>query len=339
VDLTKVFKLGPLASKFRHLPPTTIVRVENVLSNLLDLHGPPTRALLAALSMSAKDSAERTALQLLSMNTPEGQASYQEHIQRPMMSVLDVLLAFKSASITFSQLVELCSIIKPRYYSISSSPSKPGQAPGVCQISCGLLQLQVEKGAKTPARTFHGYSSGFLNQLKIGTRLRVFINPAIEFHMPADLSKPIVMIATGTGLAPFMGFLENLRQAKQQGVAIGENVLFFGCRKKEDYIYQSELKSFLADGIISHLRVAFSREDPKKVQYVQHIYEECSNIAWRLVKEGAYVYICGSKAMRADVKAATAKIIMKESGMNETETSHCMLGLWANKHYIEDVWG
>jgi len=51
------------------------------------------------------------------------------------------------------------------------------------------------------------------------------------------------------------------------------------------------------------------------------------------------VYICGSKQMRADVKAATAEIVSKESGMNAQETAINLLGLWASKHYIEDVWG
>lgn len=76
-----------------------------------------------------------------------------------------------------------------------------------------------------------------------------------------------------------------------------------------------------------------------QVEYVQHKFEQCSALAWNLVKEGAYVYVCGSKSMREEVKKAAARIIMKESGMNEAETTHCIIGLWAGKHYVEDVWG
>jgi sulfite reductase alpha subunit-like flavoprotein len=104
-------------------------------------------------------------------------------------------------------------------------------------------------------------------------------------------------------------------------------------------IYEEELKGFLADGTLSHLQVSFSRHDPANVEYVQHRLLSCSSLAWKLIKEGAFIYICGSKQMRAEVKQSATAIIKKESGMNDAETSHCVLGLWASKHYVEDVWG
>jgi len=268
------------------------------------------------------------------IGAPTGTAEFEAQIVKKLLNCHDVMRLFPSAHITFAQFVEACPIIKPRYYSISSSPTKPGQPRGACQITCGLLQL------KNGDKTFHGYSSKFLNGVQVGQKLTVFMNPAVEFHLPSDLTKPIVMIGAGTGLAPFMGYMEGLRQAKNSGVRLADNALFFGCRKSsEDYIYKDEISAFVKDGTIKHAVVSFSRDDPEKVKYVQHSCMDQSKLVWQLIKEGAYFYICGSKQMRADVKAEVTKVIMKESGMNATETSHCVLGLWASKHYVEDVWG
>jgi cytochrome P450/NADPH-cytochrome P450 reductase len=149
-------------------------------------------------------------------------------ITQNYISSLDILQQYPNAKISFSQFLTTCSTIKPRYYSISSSPTKPGQSKGVCQITVGVLSTKVS------GKVFKGFSSHYLAKQKVGSNHNIFINPAMEFHLPEDLSKPIVMIGAGTGLAPFMGYLENIRQAKNNGDPIGENVLFFGCRKPEE---------------------------------------------------------------------------------------------------------
>merc|ERR1711933_579343 len=76
---------------------------------------------------------------------------------------------------------------------------------------------------------------------------------------------PIIMIGPGTGIAPFMGFLEEREVIKAEK----EAVLFFGCRSAaQDNIYKKELEKFKSSGALTDLFVAFSRDQKEKI-YVQ----------------------------------------------------------------------
>ena len=74
---------------------------------------------------------------------------------------------------------------------------------------------------------------------------------------------------------------------------MGDTVLYFGCRKKsEDYIYQDELESYLADGTLTKLHLAFSRDQSHKV-YVQHLMKENKEEIWKMLEAGGHIYVCG----------------------------------------------
>jgi cytochrome P450 / NADPH-cytochrome P450 reductase len=74
-----------------------------------------------------------------------------------------------------------------------------------------------------------------------------------EFHVPDDPTTPIIMVGPGTGIAPFMGFLEERKELmKKQEVKLGEAHLFFGCRNKDqDFLYQDRLTKYVEDGVLS----------------------------------------------------------------------------------------
>ena len=73
------------------------------------------------------------------------------------------------------------------------------------------------------------------------------------------------MIGTGTGLAPFRGFLQDRQTVGYKSVSKGgvsNTHLFFGCRYLDhDYIYKEELEQFVSDGTLDQLHVAFSVSD------------------------------------------------------------------------------
>jgi NADPH-ferrihemoprotein reductase len=69
--------------------------------------------------------------------------------------------------------------------------------------------------------------------------------------------------------------------------------LYYGCRHKaEDFLYQDELDDYLKDGTLSHIHLAFSRDQEKKV-YVQSLLEKNAEETWKLLENGGHIYVCG----------------------------------------------
>ena len=80
--------------------------------------------------------------------------------------------------------------------------------------------------------------------------------------MPTTHSVPIYMIGPGTGVVPFIGFMEEREKAKQLSpeTELGPATLYFGCRRfDQDFIYRDEMHAMRDRGIISEIHLAFSR--------------------------------------------------------------------------------
>ena len=92
------------------------------------------------------------------------------------------------------------------------------------------------------------------------------------FRLPVLAKTPIVMVAAGTGIAPFRGFIQERARVASTAREVGKTLLFFGCRSPEnDYLYQDELEDLATGPLkdILHLHTAFSRTGSEK-KYVQH---------------------------------------------------------------------
>ncbi len=83
-----------------------------------------------------------------------------------------------------------------------------------------------------------------------------------------------------------------------------------------------------------------SREVPGRRIYVQDLIREQGELVWKLVEEGAYVYVCGSQAMRDDVRAAFVTVFAEQGSMTDSE-AEAYLGQMetTEKRYRPDVWG
>ena len=113
-----------------------------------------------------------------------------------------------------------------------------------------------------------------------------------NFKLPKNLVKPVIMVGPGTGIAPFRGFLQERAKKRVDGKSIGPNVLFFGCRnREEDFLYDDDLKQFQSTGDLE-LFTAFSRETSQKV-YVQHVIAQNGKLVWGYLEQGGYFYVCG----------------------------------------------
>ena len=179
-----------------------------------------------------------------------------------------------------------------------------------------------------------GICSSYLERLKPGQKAFVFVRQS-SFHLPSDHSKPVIMVGPGTGLAPFAGFLQQRRWAKQKGLPMGDAYLFFGCRKKnEDFVYEEEQVAAERDGVITKLIVAFSREQNQKV-YVQHKILEHKESVWNALNNGGYFYICGdAKYMAKDVDRALIEIVSTCGNKSADEAQKFLDKIASSSRYL-----
>ncbi|MFI6685544.1 molybdopterin-dependent oxidoreductase [Streptomyces sp. NPDC050485] len=217
--------------------------------------------------------------------------------------------------------------LQPRLYSISSSPLTDPH-----QVS---LTVSVVRYENLHGRPRNGVCSPFLADAAPGAPVPVFVQRAPHFRPPAGPGTPMVMVGPGTGVAPFMGFLEERRVQRHRG----PNWLFFGEQHRAtDFYYEDELADFLADGTLTRLDTAFSRDQRAKV-YVQDRMREHGAKLWSWLQDGARFYVCGDAArMARDVDQALRDIAVAHGGLDPDGAALYVKQLAADKRYVRDVY-
>ena len=189
---------------------------------------------------------------------------------------------------------------------------------------------------RSTSATRHGVCSTFLGgRIAPGDKIRVYVQRAQHFALPADPSKPIIMIGPGTGIAPFRAFLHE----RQATGAPGRNWLFFGHQRSAcDFFYEDELAAMHSAGLLTRLSLAWSRDTDEKI-YVQHRMREAGRELWSWLDDGAHVYVCGDALrMAKDVEAALVDIIAEHGGRRPTDAIKVLSELKANDRYQTDVY-
>jgi len=337
IDLESVFVLQSNTGKGRNrgfLPKNTPLLISNILYNVVDLRAIPKKTLLSLMFANATDDEEKAVLSQLSSTTKEGRAAYKQWSAK-RYNVIETLKLFPSCDLNFTEVLELLTPIKPRYYSISSSPKKH---PGEAHISVGVVREDLEDN-----RVYHGVSSSYIASLKPGQHINCFVRSAesSHFYLPDDDRIPIIMVGAGTGMSPYRGFLQE-REARAENKAVGNSTLYFGCRHPDqDYIYQEELESLTEKGILTDLHLAFSRiSDSSERCYVQDRIYRTADFFWdTLFNKGGILYICGSgNTMGKGVNEILLKIA--EEKLQSKEKAEAFLQqLTDERRYLKDVWG
>ena len=225
------------------------------------------------------------------------------------------------------QLVDLLRPLTPRLYSIASSQA---ETETEVHITVGVVRYDID------GRPRSGGASGFLaDRLEEDGEVKVFIEHNDNFRLPVNPETPVIMIGPGTGIAPFRAFI----QQRDNDGATGKNWLFFGNPHfTDDFLYQVEWQRYVKDGLLTHISLAWSRDQAEKV-YVQDKLREQGAEVWQWLQEGAHVYVCGdANRMAKDVEQALLEIIA-EYGVMDLETADEYLSeLRLDRRYQRDVY-
>jgi sulfite reductase (NADPH) flavoprotein alpha-component len=241
--------------------------------------------------------------------------------------VLDLVEDYPAEAIAAQDFVNTLRRIPGRLYSIASSMTAH---PGQVHLLVGAVRYHsFDKDREGVCST---YLSG---RMQPDEKLAIYVQPNKHFHLPEDSNTPIIMIGPGTGLAPFRAFLEERKATNAQG----KNWLFFGDQHEEtDFLYAEEMKKMQNDGLLTHLSLAFSRDQKQKIYVQTRILEQSQEIyAW--LEEGAYFYICGdAERMANDVHNALIETVANEGGKSQQEAEEYVNEMLDSRRYLRDIY-
>jgi sulfite reductase (NADPH) flavoprotein alpha-component len=224
-------------------------------------------------------------------------------------------------------LIDALEPLQPRLYSISSSHKA---TPGRVSLTVDAVRYVVGKRRRL------GLASTYLAERAApGDTLKVYVQKAHNFGLPADPNTPIIMIGPGTGVAPFRAFLHE----RQATGAPGQNWLFFGHQRSAcDFFYREELHELREKSLLTRLSLAWSRDGKEKF-YVQDRMREVGAELWQWLARGAHFYVCGdAKRMAKDVEAALVDIIATHGARSTGEAIAFVGSLKKAGRYQADVY-
>ena len=240
--------------------------------------------------------------------------------------VADILRDFRLQGLAPQDFLTGLRPMQPRLYSIASSPAA---TPDEAHLTVSTVRYDLHGENRT------GLASGYLaHHAKSGTELPVYIQANPHFRLPAD-DAAIIMIAAGTGIAPYRAFLQE-REARG---ASGKSWLLFGERNfRSDFLYQTEWQAHLKSGLLTRMDVAFSRDRPQK-RYVQHRLKENAKALYAWLREGAHLYVCGdADKLAPDVHSALLDVVSEEGCLGGERAQAYLEDLRREHRYERDVY-
>lgn len=236
-------------------------------------------------------------------------------------SVLQLLKYCRSIKLPLDKLATMLPPLRPRQYSISSSPLAD---PTSLKLTWSLI-THAAPASLPEERPTRGLASHYLTNLKAGNTLKCMVrrgNPRFKPVDPSATSTPMIMICAGSGIAPFRAFIEHrfeLLRRQPGHKPPAPAILYAGYRGPEQALYGSELKAWQAAGVVD-VRYAYTRRGGETGlqgqvaarQTVQdRIWAERDEF-WRLWEDGAKVYVCGGRGVSHGVREVVRRIYKEQ---------------------------
>ena len=302
------------------------ITVKEALSEYIDLSCQITKNILSKLIIYLTDINQKNKISEILKN----EKAMDEFLSK-RYNICDFIKEYDSLQLSLQDLSEIFPTINPRYYTCSSSYNKNNK---IIEL---IITLVSWKGPNKDMR--FGLTSNYFNDLY---KSKSFLNndeyvslnfKESTFKLPDNLTTPMLMICTGSGIAPFISFLEELEFDKNKNNNKYETYLIFGSKnKKSDFICEKNLEYFKKNEILTEYYTAFSRDQKEKI-YVQDVLEkEFSKEKMKelIFDKGMKIYICGSLSMGNAVNKKLGDIIGDESKEKIIKNNQLMSEMWEN---------
>ncbi|WP_102124773.1 bifunctional cytochrome P450/NADPH--P450 reductase [Deinococcus planocerae] len=325
----QVVRLRQNGNRKSHLPLNTPVTVEVLLCEFVELQDVATRANIETLLTHTP--CPWTTRQLRAYLDD---AKYEAEIRKRGLSVLGLLDRFPAVELPLQVFLELCPPIRPRFYSISSSPLV---APRTPSLTVGLLEAPSWAGAGQ----FRGLASAYLGRVQPGDTVFGYVRrPNPPFRPPVDPRTPMILVGPGTGVAPLRGFVEERAAQRAAGQPVGLSKVFYGCRHPEhDFFYREDFEAWQREGI-AEIHTAYSAVEGYPHRFVQDAIAGDQEGVWSLIEAGASIFVCGDGVRMAPaVRQTFAHLYREKTGGTAEEAEAWVAGLMEEGRYQQDVFG
>ncbi len=313
----------------RGLPLGDALPVRALLTHFVELQDVVSRQALRTLAQHTRCPFTREALERLGGDDPEH--GYAAQVAARRLGLFDVLARHPAIALTLQGLLACTVPMRPRFYSIASSPLV---SPDVATITVGTVYSPALSGRGL----FRGVASNWLQGLAPGDVVAASIRtPNPPFAPEPDPARTMILVGPGTGIAPFRGFLEERAAQQAAGARAAPCHLYYGCRHPaHDWLYRDDMTRWQQQGV-AQLRLACSVVDGEP-RYVQDLLWADRAAVWAQLQAGASVYVCGDgRHMAPAVRKTLIDIGAAQGGMDEAGASDWFAGLVAQGRYRQDV--
>eukprot|EP01022_Parablepharisma_sp_SALTPOND_P026936 TRINITY_DN65258_c0_g1_i1.p1 TRINITY_DN65258_c0_g1~~TRINITY_DN65258_c0_g1_i1.p1 ORF type:complete len:607 (-),score=68.00 TRINITY_DN65258_c0_g1_i1:91-1911(-) len=303
------------------------ITIQDVLTRIYDLSGLVQKSVLKKLAAVCQN--------------PENIEYYIEHYDKfkeKHLSIVDLIVENK-IKLPFIDFAFMCGKIAPRYYSISSSHKMhPEMIRLTAVLTNKLVDGNIKKGLCSSyfERIFDLAFNPSKKIMNSPIKVRAFVKDSV-FGMQ-DFTAPVIMVGPGSGIAPFIGYIEEREYCMRMvpGTDLPPLILFFGCRNKaKDFIYKKELERWEAMGALTQLHVSFSRDQERKTYVQDLIKAEKENLYNLITIQEATIHVCGSGIMGEGVKKALIEVLRVGKANPEAYLEE----LERKGRYVIELWG
>lgn len=330
----QVVVLRGQGSRMRHLPLDKPVTVRQLLTDFVELQDAATRNDVKRLMEHTRCPHTTRELGKLVADDEEAKKAFTRDITDKRVTVYDLLIRFPAIELSLDGLLDMTTAIRPRFYSISSSPL---MLPDAINLTVGTVAAPAWSGSGF----YQGVASSFLSSTKAGEDILGFVRrPNPPFAPPADPETPLILVGPGTGFAPLRGFLQERAAQKANGIEVAPALLFYGCRHPDhDWFYREEMNGWERDGV-AKVFTAFSSSDASPNRFVQDALWANREAVWSALDANGMVFVCGDgRFMAPAVREALIRIHMEKRGLTLEQSSAWLESMIEGGRYHQDVFG
>lgn len=241
--------------------------------------------------------------------------------------LLDLLSLVPGARPSLERIIATLGPLEPRSYAIASAPVL---YPSELHLAVRLVR--AERGG----RERRGVASHFLSEgVFRGDDVAARIAPTARFALPPERTGPVIMVASGTGLARFRSILQELDVRGRRG---NTWLIMASCCEGDEALYEPELKAWSRSGVLEHVDVVKLGQRGRRVGPEDVVRKRARRIAsW--FGRGALVYLCGEgKGLSSALSDTLVDVLGRQGKMSRAEAADLLHVMRREGRYVEEVY-